>query len=345
MQRKDIATAGLPGWRTVFKNCTDSYNLTHRETKESLMEKFGDMVKACQEEYNDALTKSLNYFSSNIISACEMDVLFGDEISTSDEISPPTCMQRSKNGVLMLNCPFLQCSVETVKLKRHLVNVHSMSEEKAKCGVSMATKMANSFLKKGLINNRKRKPQPLNAATSLVAKRHNYRICPKCKNAYKNLGQHLKDYHNMKPTSTYYELLESAVVVPSCYTKIENGRTICMKGQELHEAKLKFHDTVKKQKESLDSLKTKKMKLQELRQEIQASPNSSPVRKLIEIKKIREEYNNIRYNKPEVTPSLLVWKNSFLRYLEMIEYHDPSRGVAICLSILQPYEEKKVSLL
>lgn len=82
-----------------------------------------------------------------------MDALFNDQIAPTEVPSPPKCVQKFKNGILMLKCPFLKCCVETVKLKRHLMNIHRMTEEDAKYGVGMATNMANSFLKKGMVIN------------------------------------------------------------------------------------------------------------------------------------------------------------------------------------------------
>ena len=137
----------------------------------------------------------------------------------------------------------------------------------------------------------------------------------------------------MEKNNEYLEILQNACVVPSCYTKKVYGRTVALWGQELENDKSIHGESVKKQSESLANLKAKRLDIQELRKnEGQYS----------EIEELVESYNNIRYNKSKPSETLTKWNQSFIKYLETIEYCDPRRGCNMALRILQPHEIEKV---
>lgn len=335
-----------------FKRCADllrvndDYSLPNRYTSKSIVESFGNSLKEAQITYEQNISAAFEIVNKNISSAIKMDSVFG---CSEDAVVDSAPVQIAKDGRYKLNCPFETCKSCTVKLKRHLISKHGLSSEDASYGTMMSLKMTVNRMKtSSAVRSKPKRPQThQNAATVLVAGRHNYRKCPVCRNLYKNLGQHLQEFHEQKKGSVIYEdFLENAELVPKCYTKMENGKAVLLKGGELESAREIYQAEIEKQTGNLQVLKSSRKKIELLRDEIRNEEQDSLciARKKAELVQVTEKYNQIKYQKCEESPKLKSWKAGYLKFLIMMENSDPPRAVSMALSILQPHETKKVSL-
>lgn len=333
--RRDILP--IETWDEFLKGVKDEkcYELPHRLSKESIIGTFGKKIKKIQNTYIEDVLQAFDYLQKNISAATKLDCILGD--AEGDEDLNTSYTKKTSDGKLKLKCPFFQCQTETIKLKRHLLNVHKVSEENATYAALISAKMASVCVAEGKILPKIRKPHPPNTATFLVAKRHNYKLCAICNDIFKNIGQHLLSNHNFVKGALYEEAVQNAEVVPSCFTKNENKKVVPLKGEELVSAQKKYGEEVKKQTKTLSALKEKKIELINFNKSEEM--NDEEHKKL---KRLREDYNNLRFNRKEPSDCLRDWKESFLTYLEMTEYYSPSRGAAMAMTIILPYEDEKV---
>lgn len=340
---KDILK--FPGCAELVKNSAKDggYNLPKRETVKSLVHNFGRNIKQCQELYKNSIQEHVDIFKKNIESARKMDVIFKDEEDYVDgeDLGEVTI---AKDKRLKIKCPYLNCQIETVKIYRHLSITHKLSEEECRYASKMGLQIAKNCMGVGRVVQTKTKAQPLNSSTCLVARRHNYKVCPECSNLYKNLGQHLKEAHIMT-IEDYKKTLDEAQVVPKCYIKFEGAKAVLMQGREFEEAQEINQEEVEKQRKHLEKLKEAKVGLLNLRKKIKeegGTPSCSQAEDLI---KMQANYNQVRHNASAPSNLLLSWKSSFTNHLGSIDHYNPQRSASVALNFLECFEVQKVSII
>lgn len=230
------------------------------------------------------------------------------------------------------------CPADSPLLRPNFVDWVYTLEDDSKFAMEASKIMANNSINKGEIRRLPSYVKKPSTATVLVSRRHNFRVCPLCDKLFKNLGQHLLSFHDVA-NDTYNEIMKTATVMPSCFTKKLNGKNIPLSGNELKAAEEQFGPQIRKQTETLEGLKTSRIKIAELRADIR---NGSDKKE--ELNDVLDDYNKLRYQKPDLSLKLKEWNVCFKEYLTKIENHDPKRASAMALKVIQPFEDTKVSL-
>lgn len=263
-----------------------TFDLCERKTRGQLILEYADTIYNAQQNYMKAVTKADTILLRNIQECTKADNVLGVSPVPMQNVSCSASDKTLKDGSKHLKCPMVGCMSNIFKLKRHLVSQHpSLNGYQIKYAQhisklmflhSPVTKETEVSGDSNLLD--KRKPMQ----TNFVYKKLNPKQCPLCTKLLLNMGDHLSNVHNLiRSSSQYKSYLSDALVVPKCYTKIINGETVKLSGDELMEAEIAYDSQIKNQAENLSSLAQLKSEMATLRSHMNET-------------KVADEYNALK---------------------------------------------------
>ena len=175
------------------------------------------------------------------------------------------------------------------------------------------------------IKHKFKREEPANL--KLVARKSNYKRCIICNNLYLNLPDHVNKFHKISRTEASYDhLVRDPPTIPRCYTKVLEGRIVELEGIELKEAKIKFGDEVKEKETDLDLRRGLREVIGRIREELKTANGIDRENKLVELKKVNDQYKNYRYPDPRTyTEQVKSWKEGYLDSLKKQNCKNPAR--------------------
>ena len=275
------------------------------------------------------------------------------EGADDDSIDKIVAPRKQGDGSYSHDCPIYGCWTNTFELKRHLIDPHSnLSVDSCKFAITLSHKMT----KNKLIGNQKAEPTPTptkivkntNKITNLVNRKSNPKLCPFCNKLYMNLSDHIPSAHKLKRDTVEYErCIRDAIVIPLCYTKLENGIRVKLCGDELKDAQALHEENIVSQTETLKDLKTLRREIDYLQKQIIEVADKTEYHKLKEeLKTAKDAYLALRYKDwREYSENTRTWKEHFLKHLEDINHNDAKRAVRMAMDDLLPFERSRTAPL
>lgn len=259
----------------------NSFNLTMRKMQDTLIEDYCLKVEKAHREYILAVSRADVELLSNVQECAKADKVLGaPEMKITNRLG--TELKTLKDGTKFLQCPIINCSSGSFKLKRHLQSAHSdLTDYQTSYAIELSKKMyqnetAHSVPGLVLKNSVKRETD------NFVYKKHNPKKCPICSKLIINLSDHLTSVHKIdKTTHGYKDNLLRATVVPKCYTKIVNGMTVELTGDELKKAEESYGEKVELQSVILILLKFSQDKMTALCQQLDETNDSDSRLKMV----------------------------------------------------------------
>ena len=323
-------------------NCTLSTRITAKQLRES----YCDELLEAQRKYLESLSEAEEFLLKNLQMLTKMDSFFGCDEPNSHVGNEGEDKFRAKDGTKILQCPFLSCQTKTVKLKRHLQLKHSKESEEV---VSYAIHAAR-ILGRNQETNEDQKKQERTAKTEkpsrytntkLVSRRHNRKKCLLCEKLCINMGDHVSSVHSIdKHDDRYENLVKSAPVIPSCFTRSQGRHKVMLDGMELQEAQNQNNSEVKKQQQTLEKLKKLRDEMSDLSKkmgEVDDIEEYSLLKSTLE--GVEKEYKTERYKDARLySTTTQKWRDHFVSFLEARENYNPKRTSNMVMDIILPFE-------
>ena len=114
-------------------------------------------------------------------------------------------------------------------------------------------------------------------------------------------------------------------------------------GSELEKAEEQYSGQIASQSDVLNQLKSCRSIIDSYKKKITDTQNEEEaVRYSILLDEAKKNYKSIRYQDQRCyTEHVSIWRDSFLKYLEEKEHHNPKRGVSMAMDVLLPYEKQR----
>ena len=155
----DVDKSSLP-FKSASELLADTkceYSLNNRVSASSVISNFAKSLLDAQRNCKDAVHKAVHSLKTNLIDANTMDRVFG----VCDDSQSARTVLRARDKRMKLQCPVPDCSVESVKLSRHLKKKHSLDDKDIKYAIKMAKTMAENCIGNGnTIERGKKQVQP-----------------------------------------------------------------------------------------------------------------------------------------------------------------------------------------
>ena len=192
-------------------------------------------------------------------------------------------------------------------------------------------------------NDAELQPRKLKRASnvSMVSRKGNLKQCILCKGLFINLSDHVKKVHDIKISNPLYDsYVREPPVVPKCYTKKVNGKTIMLEGNEMEQARDHFSDKIVSQESTLEALKKTRGELTNVREKMLLAESEEIHQELKEkLKTAQGEYNRVRYpDERSYSANVEIWKNSYLSHLHNQAASNPKRIQRMAMDVFLEYE-------
>ena len=300
----------------------NSFSLTNRITVKELFRKYGKDLQSAQAEYRSKVEKATEFLINNYKMCKVMD----KELGTLSEEEVQESEVEVIDGKIRYNCPMHKCNAKSFRIRKHLKR-HSLTGEKLEHAVTYSKLFAEN-------SNKKTSPikkETKHSNTYLVSKKCNYKVCPLCHSMYRNMTDHLKNFHKMDKSHPDYESnIKNCEVVPMVLTKMKAGKAVKLEGEELEEAKKTFGSDLAKQQRTLTELKNLRSQLEDVLAAPETSENSSKKTEELYKKYKEERYKSNR----ELSGKVISWNIKFEEYLKLRGDSNPKRGANMAMDVL-----------
>lgn len=271
------------------------FSLQFRKPAEILLSDHINEIHQAQQNYIDAISRAEHKFLLNVKECLKADMILG---------APPITKQYSqeykpslKDGTKYLQCPMVNCSSATFKLRRHLESVHShLAEYQVTYALELAKRMYRNSEPCTDISSPE-KANRIVKTENYAARKDNPKECSVCGKLVINLSDHLGKIHLLaKDSETYKTKYALSELVPKCFTKIINGESVRLTGDELLEAQKNFNQTYESQTNALEQLKKVKDEMADLRSKLDETGDAATYASFKEkLSQLEEAYKTLRY--------------------------------------------------
>ena len=351
LQRRGVDFDLLPPSVTKFssESSTEDWaianlSLRKRVTVQTLLQTCAKAIGEAQTSYLESLKQARAILQDNFDACSLADNILG--VERGDDNEEESDYRQLKDGSVKLDCPMSGCKSNTFKLKRHLLDQHSLNEEQITFALKFARKASKNKLPKASTPSlQPTAPKRIvYQNTALVNRKNNFKKCSLCSKLYLNIAQHIRFVHKIdRNDCKYLEWIKSSQVIPKVYTKREEGRTVELTGEELEKAKIEYGKCIAEESETLGELKRMRLEIEDMKISLSKAKTKERYdeikKKLTEVEAL---YKESRYkDKRNYSANLLKWKNSFKEFLDMRDCNNPERGARMALDVLLPYEEEE----
>ena len=325
-----------------------TYTLKQRLSAAELIKNYCHLINSAQEQYKEKIRDAELVLKRNLLTANKMDNLFKEADEESKPENPPDQqVEKPLTGdQARLTCPILGCNVKTLKLRRHIENIHSsLPGGSVDTAMQMAKLMNRNTSSETEPNESDAHPKRYkreNKVTGLVKKKDNFKQCKICSKLVINMTNHIKKTHKIsKEHCRYHSLITTCEVVPRCLVSFQNGIPQLKTGNELVEAKAANMDLIAGQRESLEMLKKYREEMEELKLKLEIEV-ASDVNKEIEMKlaEVYNSYKSLRYKDTrKYSDAMKLWMESFQNHLEKKRYANCKKMATMAMDVILPFEE------